>query len=252
MKPKALLPLKILFVLLCFQTSAQTTIGVKGGLSIPDLSSGSSDNPINSGYSSRLGPDFAVFATFPVSKTFSIQPQVEYSAQGGKKNGDQAFAVPAEWQQLFPPGMAPKYMYANYNSEAKLNYLLVPVLARFNFGNSPKLSWYVNIGPFVGFLLSAKNVTSGTSTIYLDAGHTQPLPVGDQSFDNTEDVKDELHKANFGAAANIGLAYKFGTSAIFIEGGGNYGFINIQKNSENGKNNTGAAVVVVGYMIQLK
>ena len=252
MKPQALLLLKVFTIFLGFQSNAQTVIGVKGGLSIPNLSSGSSDNPINSGYSSRLGPDFAIFAAFPVNKTFSIQPQVEYSSQGGKKDGDQAFSVPEEWQQLFPPGTAPQYLYANYNSEAKINYLLVPVLPRFNFGKSPKLSWYVDGGPFVGFVLNAKNITSGTSSIYMDAGHTQALPVGDQSFDNTEDIKDQLHKANFGVEVNIGLACKFGRNAIFIEGGGNYGFINIQKDSMNGKNNTGAATILLGYMVQLK
>lgn len=36
-------------------------------------------------------------------------------------------------------------------------------------------------------------------------------------------------------------------NSIFIEGGGNYGFLNIQKGSQNGTNNTGAATAVVGY-----
>jgi hypothetical protein len=34
---------------------------------------------------------------------------------------------------------------------------------------------------------------------------------------------------------------------VFIEGGGNYGFLTIQKDSANGKNNTGAGVVNLGY-----
>jgi hypothetical protein len=70
---------------------------------------------------------------------------------------------------MYPPGQAPPYLYADYKSEAKLNYLMIPLLAKFGLNN------------------------------------------------------------------------------IFIEGGGNYGFLNIQKGSQNGKNNTGAATAVVGY-----
>ena len=34
---------------------------------------------------------------------------------------------------------------------------------------------------------------------------------------------------------------------FFIEGGGNYGFLNIQKGTDNGKNQIGAATVALGY-----
>ena len=49
------------------------------------------------------------------------------------------------------------------------------------------------------------------------------------------------------AEANIGLIYKLGHCNIFIEGGFNYGFLNIQKGTANGKNETGAATVSIGY-----
>jgi len=69
-----------------FISSAQSfQIGFKGGISIPNLKSGNSDNPISSGYGSRLGPNFAIFGEFSCSKLFSVQPQIEYSSQGGKK-----------------------------------------------------------------------------------------------------------------------------------------------------------------------
>jgi hypothetical protein len=47
------------------------------------------------------------------------------------------------------------------------------------------------------------------------------------------------------------LAYKIKKSYIFIEGGGNYGFLNIQKGTANGKNETGAGTVAVGYAFWL-
>ncbi len=53
--------------------------------------------------------------------------------------------------------------------------------------------------------------------------------------------------ANVGLEGNVGFMYRKGRHNIFIEGGGNYGFLNIQKGSANGKNNTGAATLAVGY-----
>lgn len=238
----------------CEPLAAQyTAIGFRGGISIPNLSSSGSDqNPLNTGYSSRLGPEFGVFAEFKISELFSVVPMVEYSSQGGKKNGLQAFPIPDLLAAGFPTGTAPPYLYANFNSEAKIDYLMIPVLAKFGY-TFKKSPWriYVDAGPFVSFLLSAKQVTSGKSEIFTDPEGTQALPFGSQSFDATNDIKDQLNSTNFGVEGNIGLNYAFGPSNLFIEFGGNYGFVNIQKGSANGKNNAGAATIVLGYSFWL-
>jgi len=227
----------------------QFALGLRGGLSIPNLSAGSGNrNPLNTGYASRLGPDAGLFAELSFSKLFSLEPMLEYSSQGGKKNGLQAFTTPDALVAMYPPGQAPPYLYANYNSEAKLNYLMLPILAKFgwNIRNSP-LRVYIDAGPFAGLLVAAHQVTGGQSPFYADAGGQQPLPGGPQSFDHTEDVKNNLHKFNAGIEGNIGLNYHLGFGNVFIEGGGNYGFLNIQKNAADGKNETGAAAVTIGY-----
>jgi hypothetical protein len=230
-------------------TIAQTDIGIKAGLSIPNLTSGNSANPINKGYGSRLGPDVSIQVEYHLSKRFSIQPEIQYSSQGGKKNGNQAFSVPPELAPMFQNGQVPPYLYADYKSTAKINYLMFPILAKYHFLLRQRWDVYAAVGPFVSFVLNAKNITSGTSTIYLDEQHTQPLPIGEQSFDRTENIKKDLHSANAGIDGHIGLAYHLKNSSVFVEGGGNYGFVKIQKGDVNGKNNTGAAVVVVGYAI---
>ncbi|HEY2581396.1 MAG TPA: porin family protein [Mucilaginibacter sp.] len=247
---------------LFFNADAQDiALGVRGGISIPNLTSGGGDQtPLNTGYSSRLGADFGVFAEFKFSDLFSIQPMLEYSAQGGKKDGLQAFPTPAQYAQAFYPNPAPQYLYANYNSTAKLNYLMLPVLAKFGWDlKSSPFRIYADAGPFLGYLIYAKQITTGSSEIYPPGGSgtqpppagTPPLPGGPQSFDNTQDIKDQTHKANVGIEGNVGLAYKFKKSYIFIEGGGNYGFISIQKGTTNGNNNTGAGTVAVGYSFWL-
>lgn len=258
----------ILFVLtvLLYGISAsaqKASIGVRGGLTIPNLTAGSGSevNPLNKGYSSRLAAGFGVFADYPISERFSIQAMLEYSQQGGKKNGFQALPLPAQLAPLFG-NQAPTYLYADFNSTAKLNYLMLPVLAKFGWDLNPKKTWrlYADAGPFAGILLSAHQVTSGNSQVYLDEGKTQPVPANPSDpsagiltlpFNNTQNIKDQLHSFNFGLEGNIGLAYKIKRNAVFLEGGGNYGLVNIQKGSANGKNQSGAATIMLGYAYTL-
>lgn len=252
---KAILFSFILTVFILHSSAQKITLGVRGGISIPNLSAGGSmNNPLNTGYSSRLGPDVAAFLKCRISNNFSLEPMLEYSAQGGKKDGLQALPTPPELAPFFQPNPAPPYLYANFNSVAKMNYLLVPLLARFDWPLAKKspFSFYAAAGPFAGILLNAKQVTSGSSLFYLDEAGTQPLTQEPNSFDNTTDIKNDLHKGNFGLCANIGFSYSFGYNAIFVEAGGNYGFSNIQKGTANGKNQTGAAVIGIGYSYSLK
>lgn len=226
-------------------------LGVKGGLSVPNLTSGNQVNPISNGYGSRLGLDVAVHLEFRITRHFSVQHQLEYSSQGGKKSGKQAFSVPADLQPLFPEGQVPAYLYANYNSVARINYIMLPVLAKYRIDIGSHCGFYVAAGPFVSVVLSADNKTTGDSEIFLDEQHTQPLPVGVQSFNRTEKIKKDLHPVNAGINGHIGFNYSVGGGSVFIEGGGNYGFVNIQKNDKNGKNKTGAGVIVMGYQFRL-
>ncbi len=262
---------------------AQVSIGVRGGLSIPNLtSSGKDETPLSKGYSSSVGAGLAGFADFKVSNLFSIEPAIEYSAQGGKKDGlsavttaDLLAGIPPEQLAQLPPeaqaalGSIPKYIYTDYQSKAKFNYLLVPVLAKFGWNLGQESPWrvYAGVGPFVGFLLNAKQVTKGNNEpnniMYLDEGGTQPIPnvfAGNFTdptnplvlpMDAETDIKDDLHKINVGVEGKVGFAYKLKRSNVFIEGGGNYGFIKIQKDATNGKNNTGAGAVMIGYSYDL-
>ena len=226
------------------------SLGVRGGVSIPNLTAGGSEsNPLNTGYSSRLGPDLAITGEIQISRLFSIEAMIEYSSQGGKKNGFQALAVPEEYIPMFPAGQLPPYLYADYKSEAKLNYLLVPILGKFSWKLAPQspVKIYLDAGPFAGYLLSAKQETSGSSIIYADPQKQRPITPMAQSFDKNTDIADQLNKFNFGVSGNVGFSYRFNRSNIFIEGGGNYGFLNIQKGEKNGKNHTGAGTVGIGY-----
>lgn len=243
MKKVSSLLLMAIAILFTNISSAQNfSLGVRSGLSIPNLTTGGSEkNPLNTGYKSRLGPDEAIFGEYHISSLFSLRAMLEFSSQGGKKSGMQAFPN--------PQGEQPQYLYANYISEAKLNYFLVPILAKFgwNLSSHSPIRFHFDVGPFAGFLLSAHEVTSGSSMIYADPQGTQPVSPSAQSFDANNDIKDQLNTFNFGISGNLGFAYHFNKSNVFIEGGGNYGFLNIQKGTANGKNHAGAGTVALGY-----
>ena len=248
-------------MLLFFNLNAQTYetmynyIGIKGGLSIPNLTAGGSgENELSSGYHSKTGLNFAIFYEKAISGRFSLSTQLEYAAQGGKKDGYQAFPTPAQLAPYFiiQNRTVPDVVYANFNSEIKINYLTLSELAKFNFpfSNLP-VSFYAEAGPFVGFLLSAHQVVNGNSDVYADKDMMENITgnvgVGPQSLDSTQNLKDLLHKSNFGIEGDIGFAFNLANSKIFIEGGGNYGFLTIQKGTENGKNHIGAGTIRIGY-----
>ena len=225
--------------------------GVKGGISIPNLKA-SGNNPVSSGWSSRLGGYFGFIGQYEVNERLSIQAEINYSAQGGKKDGLQAIPS-APYAPYFPPGFpVPEYLYSRFKSEARLSYLEIPVMAKLTFPLGESFSFFINAGPYFGFLMSAENVTTGTENIYLDKLLTQPLLPSSISFNNTQDIKSDLKSLNMGIQAGAGVYFVLPSEdRIMFSGGGNYGLIPIQKNKLNGENKTGAATLTIAYMMKL-
>jgi len=53
---------------------------------------------------------------------------------------------------------------------------------------------------------------------------------------------------NFGIQGNVGGLYHLKSMSYFLEAGGNYGFINLQKENVNGTNYTGALLFRMGIL----
>lgn len=263
---------KILFIvgllLASYTIQAQNDIyiGVRGGLNIPKLTA-SGDNPMSKGYSSRLAGNCGIFAEFRFSELFSLRPMVEYTQQGGLRDGMQAIPaamLPGDMQAI-PALVGEKYLYADFKSETKFNYIMVPVLANFGWNlHGIPVRVYVNAGPFISFLLSAEQVTSGSSALYVDPAGDMTMdyllgtlmgtaPQGEVPMDAKRTITDEVNSINYGVSANIGIAYEIAPRHnILLEVGGNYGFRELQKSSENGENRIGAGTVVVGYAYKFR
>ena len=223
-------------------------LGVKGGISIPNLKGGGT--PQSEGYTSRLAPTFGAFISKDISSHFALQGEVAYSGQGGKRDGMQIIFEENLSGLPVPEGMD---LYADFKNETIINYLEIPILACYSFtGNKSVFDIYVNAGPYLGILLNAKVVTKGTSTIYLDKAGNVPLEIGGfplpaQSFDNESDIADKLNTINVGITGGIGMNYNFSGHQFKLDVRGAYGFIPIQADEENGSNNTGALYITLGY-----
>jgi len=319
-----------LFSMTLAVAQGNVSIGVRGGATVPGFTGGKG-NPVSEGYSTTLRKGGGIFVEFKISDLFSIQPMLEYSQQGAKRSGMQALVATGSdpqlagafsqagaqmsaqinqtFQQLLGPLApavnvnvpVPGYLWADAKRNVKMDYLMLPVLAKFgrNFTKDSPWRIYVDAGPYVGLLVNAKNTVSMNGPVSSDkAGNplistkvitdaipsnilqmipesmlpmltaganqaSQSLSDGmGKNLSGTQDFKNQLHKFNWGFEANVGLQYHLNPqNKVFLELGGNYGMMNIQKSTGkdsagkkqylNGKNNNGAVTAMIGYAFTL-
>jgi hypothetical protein len=249
---RKILPIILMALVSGHAMSQATWLGLKGGLSIPDLSGGGG-NPLSENYTSRLAFNFGVLSDFKVHNNFSLQVELNYAGQGGKRDGIQPITdLPPSLSQGLPAGT---YLYANFKNKAVLDYLELPIMAKLRWGRL--FGYYVNAGPYLGYLLHAAEKTKGTSLIYEDPNGQVPLteqgyPVPPQNFDANTDITSSIKRFNVGVTGGGGIDWKLDPKdKIFFDARFEYGFINIQKYSVDGKNNTGNVLLSLGYAHRL-
>ncbi len=153
------------------QEKADMAFGVKGGLNISTITNADVDG-VNT--KSLVGFHVGFFGEFMISNKFAIQPEVLYSAQGTELE------------------------FEGISGDLKLDYITIPVMAKYYVADAFSLE----LGPQIGFLVSAKAKSGGES----------------------EDVKDELKSTdvslNFGAGYDItpnfmiGVRYSLGLTRL--------------------------------------
>ncbi|MFD2870947.1 porin family protein [Mucilaginibacter ximonensis] len=106
----------------------------------------------------------------------------------------------------------------------KLNYLTVPVLAKWHFGRTN--NWYVDLGPYVGFLLSA---SESSNTVF--------------------DAKSYFNNVDGGLALGIGVKIPINRySHFFIEYAAQAGVANVYRDSYSSVQNiTNGLNVGIGF-----
>ena len=261
---------KILFVLICsitfidnFSYSQNAVfIGVKAGLSIPNLTSGESQYDWNRDYKSRVGPQFGIFANIPISKNWSIVPEFDFAGQGGKRNNRQPMTIPEQYLSVFQNtfNTDKDYLFGILNNTSRLNFLQIPIQLQYHsvIAMKGKLEFHAQFGPFVGYMVAAKQlIHSDSLRVFLNDNDSSEIPqflvqeFFGSSIDTVIDGKKELYHWNYGIQGSIGFNYSIGKGKLSIEGGGNYGLRYLQRGDAHGKNRIGAGLVVVGYALPL-
>ncbi|MCG7281189.1 PorT family protein [Chryseobacterium taklimakanense] len=163
--------------------------GAKAGVSVSSLS----DDATLSDQKSKVGFNAGLFMNAPLGQNFSIQPELLYS-----QYGDKAEATIA----------SNKYSYTR-----SLDYITVPVM--FQYNATPE--FYLEAGPELGFLVSAKNKVKNETT-----GNT---------VTETSNYKDDLNGFNFGLGLGAGYYFtpNIGLTARYVAG-----FTDIAKDRPSG------------------
>lgn len=233
----------LLFALSTFSNAqSKNSVGFFAGLNIPRLSGGN-DNELSRDYTSRAGGAFGLKCSIYLGHNFALRVDAMYSSEGGKRNGIQAF----EASSINPLAPIGSYYYAVYKNESILNYIEVPVILKYLFPLNLSSKFYVGFGPFVGFLLNAKQKTSGSSEIYADRSKTATIIPVAQSFDANTDITSSINHLNFGFTGGGGYSQKMNSGEVFVDVRGAYGLKVIQKYSQNGSSHNGNLLIDVGY-----
>ncbi len=250
-----LVAMSIAFLSAYAQDEKENFIGVKGGVSIPQLSS-SDSNELSRDYKSRVAPNFGAFVELGIARRTSFQFELNYAGQGGKRNGIQPVTRPIPGLPALPAG---SYYYGDFKNTAKLTYLEIPAMIKYKFGPNDKSRFFINGGVYYGYLLKAETVTEGSSTLYLDRAGRNPIllpplgtPLPPVSFDATTDVKSDLNTSNFGVTGGGGFEIPHKKNYFVFDARISYGLVSIQKNTAlNGNSKTGNLVISFGYAFRL-
>ncbi|MCA6364433.1 MAG: PorT family protein [Bacteroidetes bacterium] len=168
-------------------------IGVQGGVSRASLYGNSS---IYGGHKARMGYAGGLFAQYNFTPHIALRSGVSFERKGSTLELTMMDITGAE--------------IGTFRGKETFDYLTVPLLFRFSFGK--KIQYFVNAGPYVGFLLK--------QTEYIEA--FQILP------ETTNDLTANFKKNEFGASLGAGVNYALNDSYVFsVEVRNNLGLNNL-------------------------
>lgn len=171
----------VLFLAFIFGAKAQISdvkLGAKAGLNLSNFTT--------SEYDAITGFHIGALAEVFISEEFSIQPEILYSTQGAEAKVD----------------------YADYSWEINIDYINIPVMAKYYVAEG----FSVQAGPQFGFLIKAEEKEDF------------------EGEKETFDIKQYLNSFDFGM--NLGVGYEL-PMGVFFDVRYNLGLTKINKESDS-------------------
>jgi len=170
--------LATIFVATALTVKAQETnapkFGIKGGVNLSNLyTNDKSDSKMLTGY------NIGLFAKMPVSRFFSIQPELYYSTKGAQ----------VTYNSTFVNGIA----------KFNLNYLEMPILFVLNVTKN----FNIHFGPYISYLIDGKVTNVSNATLF--------------NFENNIKTED-YNKFDAGVTAGAGIdigAFSLGARYVY-------------------------------------
>lgn len=154
--------------------------GAKLGLNIANLYGINKSDDMKSKMGLNIGASFG----FRFSDILSLGTEINYEQKGYKESIDSTSIDGFD-------------LKITSKSKTRYNYLTIPLLLRISVGESSK--FYFEIGPYLGLLMSAKQVNK---TDYSIAGIKT-------SLDTVIDIKDHSNSMDYGVAVGAGFFIPF-------------------------------------------
>lgn len=155
--------------------------------------------------SQKLGFHAGAFVNIPISKQFSLQPEVLYNQMGAK---DVAYSTETT--------TGATTVKTKGESKVTMNYISVPLMVQMR----PMDKFYIEAGPEFSYFINGK--TKGEATITSTTGGITTTTSQSQSDDLN---KDNINRFNFGLGLglgyditnNIGISARYTNSLTKIE-----------------------------------
>lgn len=189
----------VLIAGLTAQTNAQSPLsfGLKGGFNIANLAGGEFEADARFGFSAGAMVDISLPAV-----PFGIETGIYYTQKGGESSEE------------------------GFSSYVDLDYIEVPVLAKFRLGPPGPITPHLVVGPYVGFNINAE--------------------AGESGFDGSVavDISDEINSTEIGGAIGVGIDFNLGVTKLNARAQYGYGFTDIFKDAVDGDGGKNAALSV--------
>lgn len=221
---KGIVVLFVLFSLFTFAQTKKLRFGVHAGLNYSGLRGYTIPANITSQYdeSAAFGYLGGISLTYPLKEKVSLRVELNYERKTQK--ADNIVEIRNSFEE-------PAQLY-DFTSKRHFDYLVLPILLHYQF--TDKNSFFVNGGPFVGYLLKA-TLTSDLEVPELNAD---------------VDLSNDYKKLDYGLTVGLGKNFDIDSqNSLHLEIRNNLGLAKINKNDvwNGGHVQTNSLSFMVGY-----